>query len=429
MNEGHDPDHSAAVDALYRRIDWRLLPILMLSYMLAYIDRINISFAKIQMQQDLGLSEAVYGLAAGMFFIGYVLFEVPSNLLLARIGARRTLSRIMVLWGVTSTAMLFVDSASWFYVLRFLLGVFEAGFGPGMLFYLTLWYGPQRRARVISHVLLAAPVAGIIGGPVSAWIMSEMAGIGGLAGWQWLFLIEGAPCIAMGALLFLWLDDAPAQAKWLSEPERATIAAQVQGTPSRHSHSFRLVVRDPRVYWLALSYFGMVTGLTAMSFWLPTLLRTAGVKVGLALGLYSAAPYAAAVVTMVLFARHSDRTGERRWHTVVACLVAGAMLGLAGLTLDRLAICFAALVVAASATYAAYTVFWAIASDYLKGPAAAGGIALINSIGLTGGFVSPTVIGGLRTLTGSYTAGLGAISMLLVLGALILALIRFPARD
>jgi sugar phosphate permease len=415
------------MDALYRRIDWRLLPPLMFAYMLAYLDRVNISFAKLQMQQQLGFSESVYGLGAGIFFIGYVLFEVPSNLLLARIGARRTLSRIMILWGATSSAMLFARSTSSFYVLRFLLGVFEAGFGPGMLYYLTLWYCKKRRARVMSYVLLASPVAGIIGGPLSTSIMFGMHGHFGLAGWQWLFLVEGLPCVAMGVFLFFWLDDSPKNAAWLIPAEKQLIAEQVDAAGSATHQRFVTVLKDLRIYVLSLSYFGMIAALYALSFWLPTLLRTAGVTRTLSVGLYSSLPYIAAVVSMLTYARHSDRTGERRRHSAIACLVGATMFAVAASTLHRLYICLPALILAAGAIYAAYTVFWTIPSEYLKGTAAAGGIALINSLGLVGGFVSPLLIGGLKTVTGSLSAGLYVISALLVLAVGLLTFDRVPA--
>lgn len=409
------------VDSLYRRIGWRLLPLLALSYMLAYMDRVNISFAKAHMQTQLGLSESVYGFAAGVFFVGYVIFEVPSNLLLAKIGARRTLSRIMVLWGVAAVSMLFVHEAHTFYVLRFLLGAFEAGFGPGLLFYLTLWYGPERRARVMAYLLLASPVAGIIGGPLSTIVMSALDGTAGLAGWQWLFLVEGAPCVLIGVLLFFILDDGPQMAKWLDEAEKQVVAQHVgAGGPSRH-RGLSGVVRDWRVYALSFSYFCMISGLYAVSFWLPTLLRNAGVKQPLAIGLLAALPYIAAVVTMVAVAAHSDRSGEQRWHSAISCLVAAAMLFVTASNLYDVRIALPALVVATGAIYAGYSVFWAIPGNYLKGPAAAGGMAFINSVGLIGGFVSPLIIGSIKDATGSLQAGLSVIAALIALGAIALA--------
>lgn len=414
-------------DATFRRIGWRLLPLLALSYMLAYMDRVNISFAKAHMQTQLGLSESVYGFAAGVFFVGYVMFEVPSNLLLAKIGARRTLSRIMVLWGIASASMLFVHGAHAFYALRFLLGAFEAGFGPGMLFYLTLWYGPERRARVMAYLLLASPVAGIIGGPMSTLVMSALDGAGGLAGWQWLFLVEGAPCVLIGTLLFFVLDDGPQHARWLSDAEKQAVARQVSAGGSPRHRSLSGVVRDWRVYALSFSYFCMISGLYAVSFWLPTLLRSAGIKQPLAIGLLAALPYIAAVITMVAVATHSDRTGEQRWHSTISCLVAAAMLFVTASNLHDVRIALPALVVTTGAMYAGYSVFWAIPGNYLKGEAAAGGMAFINSVGLIGGFVSPLIIGGIKDATGSLQAGLSVIAALIAIGAIALACNRISS--
>ncbi|SMG53199.1 MFS transporter [Paraburkholderia susongensis] len=409
------------VDALYRRIGLRLLPLLALSYMLAYMDRVNISFAKAQMQAHIGLSESAYGFAAGVFFIGYVIFEVPSNLLLVKIGARRTLSRIMVLWGIASASMLFVREPHTFYALRFLLGVFEAGFGPGLLYYLTLWYGPKRRARVMAYLLLASPVAGIIGGPLSTLIMTSLDGVAGLWGWQWLFLVEGTPCVLIGILLFFVLDDGPQHARWLSAKDRQLVAREVSGEKAARHSGLAGVARDWRVYALSFSYFCMISGLYAISFWLPTLLRAVGVTRPLAIGFLAALPYIAAVITMVSVAIHSDRSGEQRWHSSISCLIAAALLFVTASNLHNVAVALPALVVATGAIYAGYTVFWAIPANYLKGAAAAGGLAFINSVGLIGGFVSPLIIGRIKDATGSLQAGLSVIAALLALGAVMLA--------
>ncbi|MBP2303403.1 MFS transporter [Azospirillum picis] len=415
----------AEQDAVFRKVGWRILPILILSYGLAYLDRVNISFAKLQMQSDLGFSNAAYGFGAGIFFLGYVLLEVPSNLLLARIGARRTLSRIMLLWGLASAAMVFVRNEQAFYILRFLLGVFEAGFGPGMLYYLTLWYGRSRRGQVMASVLLAGPMAGIVGGPLATLIMTGADGSLGLSGWQWLFLMEGLPTVLVGIVLFFCLCDGPDKAPWLNARERALIAAELAADAvAGHQHRFRDALRTPRIYGLALSYFCMIAGLYAVSFWLPTLLHAGGVEDTMTIGLLSSAPYVVAVVTMVLVGRHSDRKGERYRYSVGACLIAAAALAVTGSTLGNLPVSLAALTVATAATYAAYTVFWTIPAELLRGTAAAGGIALINSIGLLGGFLSPTVIGAVRDATGSLQGGLSAIAAGLALGGLLLLALR-----
>lgn len=412
------------LEMIYRRINLRVLPLLILAYMLAYLDRINIGFAKLQMQHALGLSEAAYGLAAGIFFLGYVLFEVPSNLLLARIGARKTLSRIMVLWGLTSAAMIFVRTETSFYVLRFLLGVFEAGFGPGMLFFLTLWYGRARRARVMASVLLAGPIAGVIGGPLSTMIMTTLDGFYGLSGWQWLFLVEGLPCVFLAAVLYLTLVDSPGQASWLSEAERALVDREVAWRNTPHHTGFAAILKDPRLYGLAFSYFFMIAGLYAVSFWLPTLLHTTGVDDTMLIGIYSALPYLVSVAAMVMVARHSDRHGERFWHCVIPCLIGAVTLGLVGYELQNLFFALATLTVATAAVYASYTLFWTIPAERLGGQAAAGGIALINSIGLLGGFLSPIVIGNIKTWTGSLQFGLLTIAVGLSFGGLLLIMLR-----
>jgi len=271
---------SRAVAALYSRINWRLLPLLIACYMFAYLDRVNVGFAKLQMQSDLGFSDAAYGVGAGIFFIGYVLFEIPSNLMLPRIGARLTFSRILVLWGITSACMLFVRNVPAFYAMRFLLGVFEAGFAPGMIYYLSRWYGPKRMARAIALVFVAGPIGGVVGGPLSAWLMSSLAGVGGLSGWQWMFLVEGLPCLALGALVWFTLANRPADARWLTSEEKRLVEAEVGGNGG-HEHridSFSEVLRNPRVYRLALAYFCIIFPIYAMSFWLPTLIKEQGVN-------------------------------------------------------------------------------------------------------------------------------------------------------
>ena len=408
-----------SVPALYNRLNWRLLPFLLACYMFAYLDRVNVGFAKLQMQSELGFSDAAYGVGAGIFFLGYILFELPSNLLLPRVGARKTFSRILVLWGITSACMLFVRSVPTFYAMRFLLGVFEAGFAPGMIYYLSCWYGPDRMARAIAIVFVAGPIGGIVGGPLSAWLMTTLSGVGGLSGWQWMFLVEGLPCIVLGVLTLMLLSDRPADAKWLSVDEKRLIEREL-GPVAMHSHSFGAVARDPRVYLLALAYFCIIFPIYALSFWLPTLIREQGVTDTIRLGWYSAIPYVAAALGMYVVGRRSDQLGERRYHCAVpAC--AGAIL-LAAFTLygASLAISLALLTLATAAMWMAYTVFWAIPPGYIKGPAAAGGIALINTIGLSGGFWGPAMIGWTKTATGSMHTGLFVMAGIALLAAVLI---------
>src|SRR5258706_6092757 len=279
------------VSALYSKLNWRLLPFLLLCYMFAYLDRVNVGFAKLQMQGDLGFSDAAYGVGAGIFFLGYVLFELPSNLMVPRVGARKTFSRIMVLWGITSACMLFVRDAPMFYGRRFLLGIFEAGFAPGLIFYLSRWYGPARMARAMAIVFLAGPIGGIVGGPVSAWLMSTFSGTGGLSGWQWMFLLEGLPCIVLGVITFFFLSDRPAAARWLDDDEKNLLAAEL-GTSSPPNHSFKAVLRDVRGYVLSFAYFCITFSIYAIRFWLPTILKAQGVTATIQLCWYAAIPYA-----------------------------------------------------------------------------------------------------------------------------------------
>jgi len=389
---------AAELAAIYRKISWRVLPLMLVCYFFAYLDRINIGFAKLQMQQDIGISDAVYGLAAGIFFLGYVMFEVPSNLLLVKVGARKTMSRILVLWGLTSAAMLFVRDAQTFYILRFMLGVFEAGFAPGMIFYLTYWYSSSRMAGALAVLMLVGPLGGTLGGPVSTWIMTAFEGSHGMHGWQWMFLLEGLPCVVLGVFAYFFLVDKPADARWLSEREKKLLAADIVQPETSHS-SFLTVLKDPRVYVMAFSYFCFICGIYTISFWLPTMIKNAGIVDVMQIGLYSAIPYLVGGVVMLLLARSSDRLRERRWHVALAALAAALALGLAALVPDNFVLFMVCMSVATAGIWAAYTVFWAMPSEYLKGQAAAGGIALINSIGLLGGFFSPSLIGWAKLLT------------------------------
>lgn len=308
---------AAELAAIYRKISWRVLPLMLVCYFFAYLDRINIGFAKLQMQQDIGISDAVYGLAAGIFFLGYVMFEVPSNLLLVKVGARKTMSRILVLWGLTSAAMLFVRDAQTFYILRFMLGVFEAGFAPGMIFYLTYWYSSSRMAGALAVLMLVGPLGGTLGGPVSTWIMTAFEGSHGMHGWQWMFLLEGLPCVVLGVFAYFFLVDKPADARWLSEREKKLLAADIVQPETSHS-SFLTVLKDPRVYIMAFSYFCFICGIYTISFWLPTMIKNAGIVDVMQIGLYSAIPYLVGGVVMLLLARSSDRLRERRWHVALA---------------------------------------------------------------------------------------------------------------
>jgi D-galactonate transporter len=413
---------SAAGDpasALYSKLNWRLLPFLVTCYMFAYLDRVNVGFAKLQMQTDLGFSDAAYGVGAGIFFIGYVLFELPSNLMLPRVGARRTFSRILVLWGITSACMLFVRNVPAFYAMRFLLGVFEAGFAPGMIYYLSCWYGPARMARAIALVFVAGPLGGIVGGPVSAWLMTSLSGVGGLAGWQWMFLVEGLPCIALGLLTLRVLSDRPEQARWLNDDEKLLLGRETAPTEHR-ADSFKAVLKSPRVYVLALAYFSIIFPIYAISFWLPTLLKDQGVSDTIRLGWYTAIPYVAAAVCMYLAGRSSDRVGERRFHCAIPALGAALCLVAAVFADGSVMLTLVALTLGTACLWMAYTVFWAIPSQLVEGTAAAGGIALINTVGLSGGFWGPAVVGWAKASTGSVHTGLFVMAGAAALAAILI---------
>jgi MFS family permease len=415
-----DLPSGAALERIYAKVTWRIVPFLFICYVVAYLDRVNIGFAKLQMQSELAISDAVYGFAAGVFFLGYVLFEIPSNLLLTRIGARKTLSPILILWGVTSIWMMFVRDASSFYIVRFFLGVFEAGFGPGMLFYLTLWYSSSRLAGVMAIVFLAGPVASFLGGPLSGWIMSDFHGRSGVSGWQWMFLAEGLPATLLGVLAFLTLKDSPQQATWLTENERNSLERDIGGRAQSKQRAFGDTLKSSPVYVLAVVCFCLISGIYTISFWLPSILKGAGVSSVMRVGLYSAVPYAAAAVGMVWFSRWSDRHGQRRLHVVGLVLASALSLTIAAQTVDHLWLVLTSLSLATCFLWAGLSIFWAIPAELLRGPAAAGGIALINSIGVLGGFASPTLIGYVKALTGSLQGGFWAIVAILVAGALLL---------
>lgn len=407
----------------------RILPFLATCYLFAYLDRINIGFAKLQMQNDLALSDAAYGLGAGIFFFGYMLFEVPSNLLLVKIGARRTLSRILILWGIVSASMLFVTDVWTFYALRFLLGVFEAGFAPGMIYYLTQWYPGERMARAMAVVLGAAPLGGVIGGrhPPGSWAtLPARAAWRAGSGCSW----PRASSILLGIAAYGYLVDKPADARWLTDAQKAVIAGDIARAAPGQASSFGKALTEPKLYVLAAAYFCLICGVYAVGFWLPSILKSAGLSDLFQIGLYSAIPNLAMIVAMYALGRRSDRRGERHLHSAITAVLGAGLLAWAAYATSFPA-ALISITLASAAIFASYSVFWAIPQQHLKGTAAAGGIALINSIGLFGGFFSPTLIGWTKEATGSLQAGLLVMAALLVLGAVLLATQRTqqpPAR-
>lgn len=419
---------SSAEDAAYSKVTWRLLPVLMICYLVAYLDRVNIGFAKLQMLGDLGFSETVYGLGAGMFFIGYFFFEVPSNMILHRVGARIWIGRIMITWGLVSGAFMFVRTPAMFYSLRFLLGIAEAGFFPGMILYLTYWYPSQRRAHMVALFMTAIPMSGVLGGPLSGWIMKTFGGLNGWPGWQWLFLLEALPAIVVGIGVMLYLDNGIRSAKWLTDAEKSLLERNLE-----HDHALAPVhpslgslAADGRLWRMSLIYFACVVGSYGLTFWMPTLIQTAGVQDVLMIGVLTAIPYSVAVVTMLLVGRSGDRRRERRWHTAMPMLLGAAGLSASTLAGTHTVAAVLCLTIAAAGIMTAAPLFWSLPTAILRGSAAAAGIAAINSVGNLGGFVSPYVIGGLKDLTHSTTPGMYAVTATLILGAFLV--LRVPAR-
>ncbi|SOY78011.1 putative metabolite transport protein NicT [Cupriavidus taiwanensis] len=417
----------ATESATYAKVMWRLLPFLFLCYMCAYLDRINVGYAKLQMMQDLGLSDAIYGLGAGIFFVGYLLFEVPSNLILLRVGARRWIARIMVTWGLISAAMMFVKSPTSFYIMRFLLGVAEAGFIPAILLYLTYWFPASRRSKVTALFLTGIPMSGVIGGPLSGWIMSAMHGSHGMAGWQWLFLLEGIPTVLVGVMAYFYLDDKVADAKWLSAEQRTMIEKNLAAESKGHAlHSVRDGLTNPRILLLSLIYFFFTMGLYGVSFWLPTIVKASGVSDPLDIGLLSAIPYAAATASMILVGQSSDTRGERRWHLALPGALGALGLCVSVAYANNTAVAMLALTIGTMGIMTTISQFWTLPPAILGGAAAAAGIALANSVGSISGVISPYLIGWVQTTTGTTGNGVLVLAGSLVIGGLLVFTV--PAR-
>ncbi len=400
----------------------RLLPFLFVLYVVSYLDRINVGFAALQMNAALRFSSVTYSLGAGVFFLGYTLLEIPSNLILARVGARVWIARIMITWGLVSAAMMFVRSATAFYALRFTLGAAEAGFFPGIIFCLTRWFPRRERARAIAGFMTAVVVAGIIGGPVSGALLS-LDGAGGLAGWQWLFVVEGVPAVVLGALVLRLLPEQPSDAAWLTPGERRALAARLAEESAELAGSSGVqtvagALGSPRVWLLAAVYFTIPVALYAMGFWMPQIIRTASGAGDFTVGALSAIPYAVAAVGMVVIGAHSDRTGERRWHIAVTALLGGGALAATGVV-HGVAPSIATLSLAMLGLASMLGPFWAFATSFLGGIGAAAGIALVNSVGNIGGFVGPNIIGYLQQTTRGFAGGLMVVGAILAAGGLL----------
>ena len=408
-------------NVLYRKVIWRLVPFLLICYVIAYLDRINVGFAKLQMQEALGFSDAIYGLGAGIFFIGYFLFEVPSNLLLQKVGAKRTVTRIMICWGIVGCLMAFVSTPLQFYTLRFLLGVFEAGFFPGIVYYLGCWFPEARRGQVLGIFMVGIPVAGLLGGPVSGWAMQSLDQVAQMQGWQWLFIVEALPAIILGIIAFLMLDDSIDKAAWLNQQEKKVLLDALSQESKQHIGSkFSLghLLRSRRLYIFSFSYFAFICGTYAVSFWLPTMLKAGGGVTPAEIGWLSAIPYSAAVFVMVWLSRHSDRSRERRWHTAIPAVIGASALALLPTAGTNLVAVVGLLTVATAGIISTMPLFWSLATDAYAGRAsAAAAIALINSLGLIGGFASPAIMGWLKSVTGSLNSGLYVVTGVIIFGA------------
>jgi MFS transporter, ACS family, tartrate transporter len=421
-----DPSNEAGnIEArAYARVRRKLLPFLFVLYVVAYLDRINVGFAALQMNRQLGLSEAVFGFGAGIFFVGYFILEIPSNLILQRIGARVWISRIMISWGVVALAMMLTRGSRSFYLLRFMLGAAEAGFFPGIIFYLTSWFTARERAHAISYFMTATQIAGVIGGPLSGLLLA-MNGMWGLAGWQWLFLAEGLPAVVLGMAVARYLPDGPADANWLTSDERQTLLrnlAAERGGRTEAGHTLGNALTSGRVWLLTLLYFTIVFGHYGIALWLPQLLKAFGGLSDLKVGCLSSIPFLVAAVAMVLVAKHSDLTQERRWHLALSAFIGG--IALAACAYGRTPL-FSLVTISIAAAGVSSTAgpFWTLPSEFLDGAAAAGGIALINSTGNLAGFVGPSVVGLIRQLTHSFAGGLWAMAAaVLIAGIIALAL-------
>lgn len=417
----------------YRKITLHLIPFIFFCYFLNYLDRVNVGFAKLQMLDALGLSETVYGLGAGIFFIGYVSSGIPSNLVLHKIGARRVIGTLMVAWGLLSASLMFVTTPLSFYTIRFFTGVFEAGFFPGIVLYFTHWYPAAKRGQIMGLFMSAIPISGLIGGPLSGWMLKEFAaGQAGLAAWQWLFLLQGLPTVLLGIVAFYYLSDGLKDAKWLSRAEKQELqlaldedeASRPKGKDS--SETFASVLTNSKVWMLGLVYFCIIMGVYAISFWLPSIIKSLGFQSTVTIGWISAIPYLFASVFMIWIGRSADAKRERRWHLTLPLL-----MGLCGLMISTVAggnavVAVFGLTLATMGVMAGLPLFWPLPAAFLGSAAAAGGLALINSLGQIAGFVSPFMVGFIKDKTGGTDVALYILSAALLLGALLV--LRVPAK-
>ncbi len=418
---------------VYARVTRRIIPFLFLCYIFAYVDRVNVGFAKLQMQQDLGISDAVYGIGAGIFFIGYFFFEVPCNIALQKIGAKYWLGPIMIVWGMVSACTMLVKSAAGFYTVRFLLGVVESGFFPGVILYLTFWYTSRHRAKMVAAFMTAIPLSGVIGGPVSGFLLDRMSSVGGLRGWQWLFLAEAAPSILAGIVTMFFLQDSPHKAKWLDDREKSLLVQRlheeetVKKSSAPGHHSLADAFRSSKVWLLCFVYFGVVMGNYGIGFWLPQIVKDTLTKDPWRIGLLTMIPWGIGAIVMVVVGHHSDVTRERRWHIALAAIAGSVAFALSALPGISGSLGLLALTVATAGIVSASSTFWSLPTAYLSGTAASAGIAWINSVGNLAGYVSPFLVGRIRDATHSMTPALLLLSFC-SLGSALITLFFFKNR-
>jgi MFS family permease len=421
-------DTDALEDSIYRKVSWRIVPLFICCFLFAYLDRVNISFAKLQMASDLGFSETVYGLGASLFFVGYFLFEVPSNVLLHKIGARIWIARIMVSWGIASACMMFVQTEFWFYTLRFLIGVMEAGFVPGVLYFFTQWYPSTRRARVNSYFKSSICLCGIVGGPIAGLILGHFDGVMGLAGWRWLFLLEGIPSVLLGGVVFWLVKDRIQDAPWLSAAEKEVVLSRMAkeakpATPQK----VKDIWKHPTTYVMSAIYLCLVMALTGLLFWMPQLIKSAGVTDTMNIGWLTVIPYIGAVIGNLLIGASSDRHRERRWHMAACATLTAAGYLVCALFPGQLLPLMIGMTMIMTGIIAWMPIFWTIPPRFLTGIAAAAGIALINSLGQLGGIIAPFMVGRIKDLTGTATPALFALFAVSVL-AIALIVWGIPKR-
>ena len=419
---------SQDTDALFRRIAWRLVPLILAMYIAAFLNRVNVGFAALTMNKDLGFSPEVYGWGTGIFFLGYLVFEVPSNLIMERVGARLWLSRIMITWALVSMTFAFVQGPVSFFALRFLLGLAEAGFYPGVILYLTYWFPAHYRGRVIAVLMSAIPISSIVGNPISGWIMDAMNHTAGMPGWKWMFVLEALPAVLVGIACLFYLDNSIAAAKWLNDDEKRVLTSAIAHdtkTQVAGTHNSLAAFKDPRVWMMSLIYFFFVMGQYGMTFWMPTLIKTAGVVGNTRIGIVSAIPFIVTLILMNVLGRSADHHRERRWHLVIPALI-GAVGFVIVPNAPNVTLAVCALSLAAAGAITCAPLMWALPTSFLAGAGAAAGIAVINSFGNLSGFAAPYLIGYVKDATGSAAIGLYIIAGGLVAGAILV--LMTPAK-